>query len=260
MKDDPDKVFVLSLLKNIGFHVELIPEASSKTPDLRVMMPAGDILVEVRSKEDDEQMRDFLKSPEGNVLTYNVASAQSALRRAWHQIRDFPDLKEEDFRLIWFITRKERSVTFLVKDYIKPRLYGIENISGQKFDRKVFDPKPCYFFNESFFSRYKDLDGVVLHEDQLGDQLVELCLNPFSLRYNRYNTFKMKLTEFFLDNFSLTDPREMEAAGECFLADCNISRQDKNGIMRYLKSKYGLDIDTLIIEKKITRFINFPVD
>jgi hypothetical protein len=257
MRDDLDKHFVRSLLLNMRFDVELIPEASDyKTPDLKVIMPEGDILVEVKSKEDDKQVRDFLKSPEGNVLTYNEAAAKSALRDAWHQIRDFPDRKEEDLRLIWFITRKERSVTFLVKDCIKTLLYGIENISGQKVDRKVFDRKPCYFFNESFFHRYKDLDGVVLHEDELGDQLVELCLNPFSTRYNHYKTFKMKLTEFFQNRFSLTDPRKMDASGECFLADCNISRQDKNGIVRYLKSKY--ELDTVTIEK--IPIINVPVD
>jgi hypothetical protein len=254
MKDDPDKDFVLSFLRSMGFHVEPIPESSYKTPDLKVMMPEGDVLVEVISKEDDKQLRDLLESSPGTPLFYNVSSAEKALRKAWHQIRDFPDRDNEDFTLIWFITRKVGGVAVLVRPHIISQLYGIENISGQKIDRTVFDFMPCYFFKESFFFKYQDIDGVVLYEDQLEGQLVELCLNHFS---PRYNTFKsMKLKELFRDHFSVTDPREMEAAGKCFIADCEISRKDKNGIVRYLKDKYGLDTVT------IDRFLcfNYPVD
>jgi len=38
MKDDPDKDFVLSLSRDKGFHIEPIPEAHYKTPDLKVMI------------------------------------------------------------------------------------------------------------------------------------------------------------------------------------------------------------------------------
>lgn len=242
MKDDPDKAFVLSLLRNMGFHAEPIPEASHKTPDLKVMVPEGDVLVEVKSKEDDKQLRDLLESPPGTSLSYNVSSAASALHDAWRQIRDFPDRDKEDFTLIWFITRKVGGVTVLTRRNIETYLYGIEIISGQKVDRKVFNLMDCYFFNESFFFKYQDLDGVVLQEAQLEGQLGGLCLNPFS---PRYNTFKsMKLAELFRDHSSVIDPREMEATGECFFADCDISRQDKDRIVRYLKSKYGLGIVT----------------
>jgi len=218
------------------------------------MMPEGDVLVEVKSKEDDKQLRDLLESPSGTPLSYNVSSAKKILRKALHQILDFTNRDNEDLTLIWVITRKVEGVTVLVRSNIKTLLYGIEIISGQKIDQKVFDLKPCYFFGESLFFKYQDLDAVVLHEAQLEGQLIELCLNPFS---PRYKTFKsMKLTEFFRDRFSVIDPREMEAAGKCFLADCDISRQDKDGIVRYLKSKYRLDTIT------IDRFMlfNLPVD
>lgn len=253
MKTDTDKYFVLSFLQNLGFYVEPIPEASYKTPDLKVMMPNCDVLVEVKSKEDDKQLRNFLESPPGTSLSYNVASAASALHDAWCQIRDFPDRKKEDITLIWFITRKVGGITLLVGPNIKTHLYGIEIISGQKVDRKVID-LPCYFFEESFFHKYQDLDGVLLHEAQLEVQSIELCLNPFSPHYNVFK--RMKLTELFRSNYLVIDPKEMEAAGKCLLADCDISRQDKNGIARFLKDKYGLD--SLTIFKPI--YFNCPAD
>jgi len=237
MKVDTDKHFVKSLLENMQFDVELVPEACYKTPDIKLLMPESDVLVEVIAKEDDKQLRDLLDSPSGTILPYNVAPAETKIRDAWRQIRDFPYRDQQDFTLIWFITRKVGGVTVLVKLNIKTLLYGIEIISDQGVER------PCYFFNESFFFKYKDLDGVILHEAQLENQLIDLCLNPFS---PRYSTFKsMKLTEFFLDRFSVIDPWEMEVAGECFLVDCDIPRQDKDGIVRYLKDKYRLDKVTI---------------
>jgi hypothetical protein len=49
MKDDPDKEFVLSLLRVGGLQVQPIPESAHRTPDLRVMMPDGDVLEDRRS-------------------------------------------------------------------------------------------------------------------------------------------------------------------------------------------------------------------
>ena len=73
MKDDPDQMFVLRLLQNNGLQVQIIPELPThKTPDLRVMMPEGDVLVEVKSKNDDQQLRDLLKSPKGTPLSYKA--------------------------------------------------------------------------------------------------------------------------------------------------------------------------------------------
>ncbi len=86
MKHDTDKDFVLSLLQNMGFYAEPIPEASYKTPDLKVMMPEGDLLVEVISKEDDKQLRDLLDSPTRNSPTPTTCLQQQPLY-AMHGIR-----------------------------------------------------------------------------------------------------------------------------------------------------------------------------
>jgi len=253
MKDDHDKEFVLSLLRNCGLKAQLIPENNDKTPDIRVMMPDGDVLVEVKSKDDDQQLRNLLKSPKGTPLFYNVSLIETCIRDAWRQIRDFPNRDEANFTLVWLITRKVGGITVLTKSFAMGLLYGTELLEGHKVGRKEFYRKECFFFRESIFfskKKCKDLDGVVLHDVQS----IKLCLNPFS---PRYSSFKHTMfADLFRVQFAVVDPVEMEAADECFIADCSVDREDKNGIVRYLKSKYGLDT------VKIIRFVPFncPVD
>lgn len=250
MKDDLDKNFVQSLLENYGFQIKPIPETTNKTPDLWVVMSGNSVIIEVKSKADDIQLRDLLESQIGNSLSYNKASIETCLRDAWRQIRDFPERDASDFTLIWFITRKLGSVTVLVNSVTKPILYGTELLSGQTIDRKSFDFVNCYFFNESLFFKRKDLDGVVLHDDKS----LELCLNPYSPRRNKFNN--TKLMDLFKNHYSVVDPIEIEAGRKAFIVDCDIQRQDKNGIVRYLKDKYRLD--TVSINR--LEYINCPVD
>ncbi len=251
MKNDHDKEFVLSLLKSYGFQASSIQEKTEhKTPDLRVAMPEGDVLIEVRSKVDDQQLRDLLMSPKGTPLSYNVSAINTALRNEYRQIRDFPDRVDSNFTLIWFITRKIGSVTVLVKPAALLLLYGIESLEGETVEGNFFGPTSCYFFHESFFFKRKDLDGVVLHDDRS----VELCFNPFSPRHNALND--TEIVEFFREHYSVLDPKQLEAGGKCFIADCDGSRQDTDGIIRYLKSKYGLG--RIIINRFL--YFNFPVD
>lgn len=88
MKDDHDKCFVLSLLRNGGFQVDLIPESPNhKAPDLSVALPESNVLVEVKSKEDDQQLRNLLKSPNGASLSYNVSVIETVLRDGYRQLR-----------------------------------------------------------------------------------------------------------------------------------------------------------------------------
>lgn len=252
MKDDHDKIFVLSLLQNSGLQVRIIPELPThKTPDLRVMTPEGDVLVEVKSKNDDQQLRSLLQSPKGTPLSYKVPSIASRLHDAWRQIREFQDRDDDaNFALVWFITRKVGGITVLTGHATMGLLYGTELLEGRTVNRKEFYQKECFFFHESIFFKYKDLDGVVLHDDQS----IKLCLNPFS---PRYSVFKhTMLTDVFRVKFAVVDPKEMEEVDECFIADCSDERKDINGVVRYLKSKYGLDTVT------INRFVlfNCPVD
>jgi len=81
---------------------------------------------------------------------------------------------------------------------------------------------------------------MVLHDDQS----IKLCLNPHSPRYGSFKP--TQFSNLFRDSLEIVDPVEIEAANECFIADCRMSaRRDTQGIVQYLQSKCGLDKVTI---------------
>jgi len=118
-------------------------------------------------------------------------------------------------------------------------LYGVQTMEGIRTSNDSFYEKECFFFGDSFSFRHKKLDGVVLH-DERG---TVLCLNPFSEHASDFR--QTSLVKLFRKELELVDPKDLEASGECFIADCAFSRKDLNPVVRYLKKKYDLKSVTL---------------
>src|SRR5688500_2439272 len=130
--DDHVSKDVQTLVKNMGFQTEPIPKSPSvKTPDFRVKMCEGDMIVEVKSKEDDEQLRKLMKSPPDATLPYQPSTLIERLYKAWGQIDRFPDRKDEDFTLIWYVTRFPRGITILTGSVLEDLLYGKVKLEGE---------------------------------------------------------------------------------------------------------------------------------
>jgi len=235
MRSDIDTQTVMSLLQDLGLHVDAIPEDSEHpTPDLRIACPAGDVLVEVKSKEDDERLRKFMDSPRGAVHPGPSPSLTSRVREAWHQIRDYPERTDTNFTVVWFITRKPHTMTVLTHLFILPIIYGTELLEGRTGADQYYK-KPCFFLNPAIFSRYRELNAVVVHDDQT----LQLCLNPLSPRYSIFRN--THLVKAFDTHFAVLDPPAMEVAGTCFIADPIPSVETTNDAVRRLKAKYNLD-------------------
>jgi hypothetical protein len=116
-----------------------------------------------------------------------------------------------DSTLVWLIAG-QRDATILTAKAVIPRLYGIETLEGYTETNNYYS-KPCYFFHESLFFKYKDLDAVVVHSC---DDLT-LCLNQYSSRYTAWKAYP------FLSAFSVfIDPVEEESAEAALFADCDI--------------------------------------
>lgn len=251
MKNDADSVFVQSLLQECGFQADLItPLPDNETPDIKVAMPEGIMLIEVKSKEDDTNFRNFLKSPIGTQLTYNTP-ARTPLEKASSQIHNYPDRKDTDFTLIWFITHKPGGITVLTASEVVSLLYGIEHIEGYMKEEQKFYEKDCFFFGESIFFSNKYLDGVVMHDLHPPVSLFKSKVQPFKLCLNnyshRYNSFKRTgFVELFKSQFDVIDPPEMEAMNKCFIADCSVDRKNVDGVADSLKKKYSLDTVRLV--------------
>lgn len=86
--DDHDRDYVKSLLEALGFQPDVIAEASHPTPDLSLPLSTGRALIEVKSKDDDRQLRRVVDSAPGTARAYSNSSIETKLRHGWHQIRN----------------------------------------------------------------------------------------------------------------------------------------------------------------------------
>lgn len=247
---DHDRDYVKSLLEAWGFQPDMIAETiHHKTPDMSLPLSTGRAIIEVKSKDDDRQLRSVIDSEPGTTHVYTNTSIESKLRRGLKQIRNFPAKSHDDFSLIWLLACKSE-ITTLTRPAVMTLLYGIQNIDGSMVNTHEVYEKECFFFGHSFFFRYKDLNAVVLQDFQDST----LCINTFSARYRVFA--RTNFVRVFREQASVIDPEVMESSGECFLADCNYPRKEVNSVVQYLKDKYGLD------RVRITQFylVNHPVD
>lgn len=245
---DVGRDFVRTMLASHSLYATPIDESTHKTPDLELPVGSQRILIEVKSKEDDNQIRDLLDSPAGTSLEYRLSAVESILKGAWHQLKEFPQRTAEDFTVIWLLGAVP-GLTALMRPAAMSVLYGVQHIEARTNEGVLYD-KECFFFGNSFFFRRKELDAVVLHDDRQ----VTLCLNPFADRRSGFRA--TPLAEMFRRELLIMDPEERERCGECFIADCSLSRKDVNGVVRYLKAKYGLANVTIYR----VGFVNYPVD
>ncbi len=244
---DSDAEMIRDILRDVlRLNVSMItPSPEYKSPDLLIEFAGVRILTEVERKTDDQQLRDLVDSKKGGTLQYSVARTEDRIKNAWRQIRDYPDRRPSDSTLIWLIAG-QRDVTILTGEAAIARLYGVETLEGHT-EADEFYSKPCYFFYESLFFKYKHLDAVVVHS--CDD--VSLCLNPHSSRYAAWRTYP------FLSAFSaVIDPVAEESAGAAFFADCGTGRRNTDQVVGYLCQKYQLRRPT------ITQFVlvNMPVE
>ena len=244
---DTDAEMIRGILRDVlGLNVSMITTSPEyKSPDLLIEFAGVRMLTEVERKTDDQQFRDLLDDEKGATLQYSGARTEERVKNAWRQIRDYPNRRSSDSTLIWLIAGQRDAAILTAKAAIA-RLYGVETLEGYT-ETDDYYSKPCYFFYESLFFKYKHLDAVVVHS--CDD--VTLCLNPYSSRYATWRTYP------FLSAFSaVIDPVAEEPTGAALFADCNTDRSNTNQVVGYLRQKYQLRPPT------ITRFVlvNMPVE
>jgi hypothetical protein len=247
--EDEGRQAVKSFLEAMGFDPETIPEAATKTPDLSLRIDSDRFLIEVKLKVDDDHLRRIVNAEPGSTHSYDNPSIQSRLREGRKQLSAFPERCNDDFLLVWMLGANT-GLTALVRPAAVSELYGSALLEGFFEDTKKAYSRPCYFLANSWFFRNRDLDAVILQDFQG----VKFCLNPFSPRYAL-----LKMTRFadvFRQSGCLTDPRDDEADGKCFIADCDIPRRNISDVIAYLIKKYGLAPPVNIVQFSL---MNCPV-
>lgn len=254
-------------LKHWGFSVEKIPKATEpneKTPDYQVS-DAATYLVEVKSRGDDpvktEQREDTLNR--GEIFAENEAlirknTISGIIQDACSQLENYG--KAGWFRVAWICATGRNQQA--KHEQFKAALYGSTRIFDPDRDNHHQPPnfcghsesfnsdllflqlarctnmivhaegRPCYFFgNSEFFNHKETLDAAVvstLHE-------AELCLNPHSPKFKEFQ--KSKLTQKF--DGAVCNPVAEEAAGDAYVVDSSVDRDDKEAVMNYLREKYN---------------------
>src|ERR1039458_6288187 len=223
-------------LQKLGFAVEEIPtQASSqkKTPDFNVIGKSSCCLVELKVKGDDlteiEQNRRELES--GKIVMKSTPTGPRS--RLENIICDGSDqMDEEDpahakFHVLWL-----HSWGFdaqLLHERFRNTLFGsIQAIHPPN------NTVLCYYLHDSsFFHLRKTLDAAIVSFD--GN--LQLCVNTLSPRLGDFR--KSELYQALLE--CVCDPDSEEKNHRGLIVDALIDRRDRNAVLEYLKTKYGLE-------------------
>lgn len=234
-----DTSVAAQVLETWGATVEPLPTSTKEESDWLAVLDDSRLLVEEKTKFDDPAALAARAAAfaAGRVhgstlpLTHNNRIS-GIVRKAAGQLSSTAQDVEHDLRVLWFTgigyDGEAKHFQFMAT------LYGSTLIF--ELDRPVL--RQCYFFRNSDFFRYKDyLDGAMaayVHGDSV---TVKLCLNPCSpnLKALRDSPYAKRF------KLGLIDPVAEEEAGEAFIADTDISRDDEAAVLRYLEQKYGLE-------------------
>jgi hypothetical protein len=225
-----DEQLVVSVLASVGISAEKIPESSQRTPDLLASDSERRYLIEVKSRSDDETLKTELREKRMAYRTWPVGPTKAVVGIFQYAISQIAAKASDELRLIWVCVESRRGGEQTLADQVRHTLYGISRIAGS--GRAATAPE-CYFFHESIFYRYQQLDGAVI---TFQNRLV-LCLNTYSPRVSELR--KSKLAHAFPRN--ILDPLQLEREGRCLIADCAADRKDSAAMLEHLRAKYLLD-------------------
>lgn len=242
-----------SFFINLDYYVNKIPENNDEeTCDLFVRNNSEKFLVEVKSKDSDKTIvKDLRKNNiatrkksvgRTNIISNIVAKAYKQL----NAIKDYGNC----FKLIWFEI-KHKETERLHFSQILSSLYGVEDI--------VFEPekdnhqnKKCYYFTHSDFHKLPNLDGVIVSSPNGNILLV----NNFSNQFNKFVT--SNVSKIFTNRKRMFNPIDWEKENQCFIADCNTDRKNKEEILKYISQKYSLKnpINLVFNQYSVTQIIS----
>lgn len=227
--------FVIRGLQSMGFNVRRIDIAQIKTPDLLVSDTDSKYLIEIKEKFPDPQMMKQRSEilargsiwAEENTLGYRNTISY-IVREAADQLISFQS-EPVEFRLVWLHARERHADTQLKQ--FKATLFGCVDLIDLDELADSVPARPCFFFGFSEFFRFRDvLDGAFVSTD---DRCL-LCINTLSPRGHLLRGSHL-CTSF---QPGVYDPEELDRRGDAYIADCDIGRRNKAGVLEYVKNKY----------------------
>lgn len=236
MSDQPS--IAKQVMQMWGATVSQVPTSSKDECDLVAELDGVRLLVEEKTKLDDprdaQAREDTFARGEvhGSVLPLRHNNTISGIvRKASAQLSSTGADVTHDLRIIWFTGMGYHGEA--KQHQFMSTLYG----STRVFELDSPQMRPCYFFRNSDFFRFRDqLDGAVAAYLTGDTVTMKLCLNPCSPSWERLRDSP------FARHFKvgLIDPIAEELAGEAYIVDSDMSRTNGYEVLQFLEKKYGL--------------------
>jgi hypothetical protein len=234
-----DSSIAAQVLEAWGASAEPVATSSKEESDWIANLDGCRLLIEEKTKFDEpasEAARDAALAadePHGGTLPLSHNNRISGIvGKAARQLDSSATDVDHDFKVLWFTgVGFDAEAKF---HQVIATLYGLTRVF--EIERKGM--KECYFFRNADFFRYRaTLDGAIVGHLQGHAVTMKLCLNPYSKNWQalRDSPYARQFPT------GLIDPVAEEERGEAYVADCDIDRNDKDGVLRFLERKYSLE-------------------
>lgn len=175
---DPARDEVARRLESMGYDCVPVPETPDhKTADLCARHETGDLLIEVKSRVDDELMHaEILRAPRKPVWDAQSQNTSSAIDGDLRTAREQLTQTGEEFQGVWGVwwIPAPRSQPTIAPEQIRGMLLGIR----QGFRSEGEPMSDCYYAGPTAFWKFREIAFAVV-----GDELI---VNEFCQRAEQF--------------------------------------------------------------------------
>ena len=241
MHDTNDINLIRDVLESAGLVVNRIPESNKPRCDLSARDESAQYLIEVKSLNDDENIRKSLRVSEahtGERQHFYANSVRTAIDYAVKQLQATQNDLDDSLLFVALIAKTQfgRDVT---ESQILGTLYGTRCILHSGDDDRLTSTE-CLYFSHSAFHLHPELAGAIVSD---GSNMT-VCLNDFCPEISRVR--QSTLARFFARRGALNDATNLERDGNFFVADCKLDRGDEDRVLQFVIDKYNLPTGSIV--------------
>lgn len=239
---EPSEVFACSFFEQLGFSVNKIPEAEGKRADLAVQDGIAEYIVEVKEKLDTGSQLNWSQgsySDSGRKIASEPHSTSNRLdgiiKDARRQLASTP-ASTTALRLIFLVFTGPGADMFVRRALFT--FYGVQQVVPNDGEG---DGLNCVYFHNSLAFNLKDVDGLILMENEE----LQLCLNEFSANYSSMQESKLTLSM----GGAIYDPARFAHDDGVVVLRSDISRRNEEEVLKELKRQAGIAYHTITLNR-----------
>jgi hypothetical protein len=248
----PSERDIEAFFPRIGLRAVRIPERQTRTPDYRVEGDRLPILLEGKSRQDPDQLR---QTPIGQIYEHKEnlddnAGAHNLIRDAVEQFDAF-DPNHEQLHIVWLSPESWLRGDDGGAEFIVRALHGVRDVIDIT-DGGIADPVKCFYALEGSFERFPSVDAAIM----ILDRVPALMLSDFGRRRGELRS--TRLVEEFEQAGGLNTVAEFcTRGGGIMIAGGNAGRSEAE-ILRILRQEHGLHRPTFLQPKAFAAAFSVP--